>query len=205
MLELMKENLAQARNRMKQQADKHRRPMELKVGDMVYLKNQPYKLKKLARRINQKLSPRYYGPYEVMERIGEVAYKLRLPAGSKVHPIFHVSLLKPTVAAEGNVQPLPKCVTENWELDAQPEEILAIRQKEDQEWEVLVKWKDMPTCKNSWECLSQMKNSFPEFNLEDKVNFVGGGVDSYQAQAQEDERQKEKVKRVYERKKMENH
>ena len=84
--------------------------MEYKVGDMVYLKLQPYKLKKLAKRVNRKLNPRYYGPYEILEKVGELAYKLKLPKDSRVHPMFHVSLLKPRVAEEGVVQPLPSYI-----------------------------------------------------------------------------------------------
>ena len=57
MLDEMKEQLAKAQNRMKMQADKNRRELELEVGEKVYLKIQPYKLKTLAKRHNQKLSP----------------------------------------------------------------------------------------------------------------------------------------------------
>jgi len=116
MLDILKDHLVQAQNQMKQHADKSRRGMEYKVGEMVYLKIQPYKLKKLAKRINQKLSPRYYGPYEIVEKIGEVAYSLKLPKDSKVHPVFHVSLLKSTMTAEVVVQPLPPYVTEEIKL-----------------------------------------------------------------------------------------
>jgi hypothetical protein len=75
---------------MKQQADKHRLEREFAVGDWVYLKLQPYVQLSVARRTNQKLSFKYFGPYLVLQRVGKVAYKLN----SHVHPVVHVSQLK---------------------------------------------------------------------------------------------------------------
>lgn len=66
----------------------------------MYLKNQPYKLKKLATMVNQKLSSTYHGPFKVLEKIGEVAYRLKLPDDTKVHPVFHVALPKKAVTAD---------------------------------------------------------------------------------------------------------
>ena len=97
---------------MKNQMEKKRRDVEYAVGDMVYLKIQPYRLKSLATRVNKKLSPRYYGPFEVVEKVGKVAYKLLLPLDSRVHPIFHVSLLKKCIAENVVSQPLPTVLTE---------------------------------------------------------------------------------------------
>lgn len=95
-LVLLKEHLHKAQQRMKKRVDGHRREVEFAIGDRVYLKLRPYREKSLAKRINEKLVARFYGPYKVAARVGEVAYTLKLPPGTKIHPTFHVSQLKKT-------------------------------------------------------------------------------------------------------------
>lgn len=187
MVKELQEQLIKAQERMRTQANKKRRAVEYQVGDMVYLKIQPYKMKSLAKRINQKLSPRYYGPYEIVERIGLVAYKLKLPADSKVHPVFHASLLKKSIAPTVVFQPLPACLNEEWMLEPEPKRIVEQRTNDQNELEVLVKWKGLPEFENSWELAVNVQNAFPELLLEDKESLEGGGIGRFG--------------RVYERKK----
>ena len=79
---------------MKLYADQKRSEREFKVGDWVYLRLQPYRQTSVELRSNTKLSANYYGPYQVMQKIGNVAYRLKLLEASKIHLVFHVFLLK---------------------------------------------------------------------------------------------------------------
>nr|GFC81265.1 putative nucleotidyltransferase, ribonuclease H [Tanacetum cinerariifolium] len=89
-----KEKLKEARSRQKSYADKHHRDLEFQVGDRVFLKVSPFiGVKRFG--IKGKLSPRFINPFEILERIREVSYRLALPPQLlHVHDVFHVSLLR---------------------------------------------------------------------------------------------------------------
>lgn len=78
---------------MKCQADKHRSEREFCEGDLVFLKLQPYVQSSMAKRSNQKLSFKFFGPYRILQRVGATAYRLELPSSAQIHPVFHVSQL----------------------------------------------------------------------------------------------------------------
>ncbi|GJZ77871.1 putative reverse transcriptase domain-containing protein [Tanacetum coccineum] len=94
------------RDRQKSYANLKRKPMEFQVGDKVMLKVSPWKgVVHFGKR--GKLNPRYVGPFKVLEKVGEVAYKLELPEElSRVHNTFHVSNLKKCHADEPLAVPL---------------------------------------------------------------------------------------------------
>lgn len=89
--EKIKENLAQAQERMAEYANCRRTPLELKEGDMVLVKTKNLQIHRPSR----KLGHTHEGPFKVLRKIGRVAYLLELPESWTVHPVFHVSLLEP--------------------------------------------------------------------------------------------------------------
>ncbi|XP_018849027.1 uncharacterized protein LOC109012047 [Juglans regia] len=163
-LKLLKENLESARNRMKIQADKHRTERKFEEGDLVYLRLQSYRQKSVIHRRNMKLSPRYYGPFQVEKKIGEVAYCLKLPESSRIHPTFHVSCLKKKVG--DSVQPLVTLppVDRNREVQPEPESVADRRMKKEGNrciTEILVKWKGLTEEENTWEKLWKLQQLYP--------------------------------------------
>lgn len=94
LLHKLKTNLQIAVNRMKQLANWKRRDVSVNVGDNILLKLHHYRQHSTFNRIYQKLASRFYGPYPILEKIEPIAYKLDLPPSTRIHPMFHVSLLK---------------------------------------------------------------------------------------------------------------
>lgn len=163
-LSLLKENLRKAQSRMKWFADKKRSDRSFVQGDWVFLKLQPYRQKSVAMRHNMKLAPRYYGPFQVIQKIGTVAYKLELPSTSKIHPVFHVSCLKKKLGDQ--ISPLPTLppVDEEGAVQPEPEQVLKRRMKkvgDHAATEVLVKWVGAAVEDSSWELLYKLKTAYP--------------------------------------------
>lgn len=85
---------------MKQTADAKRKDVSFEVGDWVFLKLQAYKKRSIFRRLSQKLSIRYFGSFRIIDKLGTVAYRLKLPDGSLFHFVFNVSLLKKRIGED---------------------------------------------------------------------------------------------------------
>jgi hypothetical protein len=99
----VRENLKIAQRRQMSYADRKRKDVSFDVGEHVYLKVSPLRGTKRFH-VKGKLSPRYVGPYPIVKRIGNVAYKFELPPElAGVHPVFHVSQLQKCVVVEKRV------------------------------------------------------------------------------------------------------
>ncbi|CAH9118783.1 unnamed protein product [Cuscuta epithymum] len=180
MLRRLKENLQKAQQSMATQANKHRRNVVFQAGEKVFLKVRPHRQTTLFRQPYNKLSAKFYGPFKVEKRIGEAAYRLALPATSRIHPVFHTSQLRKVIGDHPVESELP----ESLEL---PEEILATRKKNDKKEELLVKWAGQSTDEATWMNKTSFLSQFPDFNLEDKVLPKEDAFDTEQTRATEDE------------------
>uniref|UniRef100_A0A251VQQ9 RNA-directed DNA polymerase n=1 Tax=Helianthus annuus TaxID=4232 RepID=A0A251VQQ9_HELAN len=161
----VRDNLLKARSRQKSYADKGRKPMEFETGDFVLLKVSPWKgVIRFGKK--GKLAPRYVGPFKILERIGEVAYRLDLPEElSNVHPVFHVSNLKKCLADEGLHVPLEDLqVNETLHFVEKPVEIMDQGTKQLRRSRipiVKVRWEGKRGAEFTWELENEMKSKYP--------------------------------------------
>ncbi|KAJ0836439.1 putative nucleotidyltransferase, Ribonuclease H [Helianthus annuus] len=181
LLKKLRENLFVARNRMKVNADRNRRELEFKEGDFVFVKLQPYRQTSVATRLSVKLSPRFFGPYKVLARVGSVAYRVELPPGSLIHDVFHVSLLKRCVGVVAKPTSIPVKEPIQLPSEPQPEKVLDERViqkgKYKPKTEVLVQWSGRPREDATWENKWRLLRAYPTFRIADNASL--SGVDCY--------------------------
>ena len=165
-IKMLKFYLQRAQNRMKQHADKHRTDRQFIVGNYVYVKLQPYRQTSVANRKCLKLSARFFGPYQILEKIGEVAYKLQLPAESRIHPVFHVSQLKSHVGPRTTPSSLP-LLDDHGLIAKEPLCILDRRMVKKQGravTEVLIQWRNTFPEDSTWELFTTIQQKYPQFH-----------------------------------------
>ncbi|RVW12300.1 Transposon Ty3-G Gag-Pol polyprotein [Vitis vinifera] len=180
-IRVIRDRLLAAQSRQKSYADHRRRPLEFQIGDHVFLRVTPRKgVFRFGKR--GKLAPRYVGPFEILQKIGEVAYKLALPPQlSGIHDVFHVSMLRkyePDTTHVLDWQDLN--LQEDVTYEEGPRQILDKKEK-------VLRTKIIPLVKVSWdhhgvegatwELESDMRNKYPElFTVECHLllGWIGG-------------------------------
>jgi len=161
MQQLIQQHLLRAQRKMKAQADKHRSFRSFQTGEFVFVKIQPYVQTSLASRSSNKLSFRYFGPFQVVEKIGDVAYRLELPEGCLIHPVFHVSLLKKAIGSDVVVHTELPDSSSYFQV---PQTILDRRfhlRNNSSVPQVLVKWSHLPQELSTWEDEVSLRQEFP--------------------------------------------
>lgn len=166
LISTVKFHLLRAQNRMKQLHDKHRTYHQFNIGDSVYLKLQPYRQHSMKNLANQKLSPRFYGLLCIIDKIGNVSYKLQLPSASKIHNVFHVSQLKKCHSPPTDTHPLPQFLLDIGK-SKEPETILdkrVVKRRNEAATKVLVQWKGGSKEQATWEFYKDLIAKYPNFH-----------------------------------------
>lgn len=172
-----RENLQKAQSRQKVYADQKRKFGGFEPGDHVFLKVSPCKgVKRFG--MKGKLSPRYVGPFDVIERVGEVAYRVALPPQlSHVHNVFHVSVPKGYKYHPFHVvqYPLHK-IREDLSCEEEAEAILDREERVMRKKNILfvkVLWKNHSEREATWELEDSIRERYPHlFDSGTSFSFV---------------------------------
>ena len=124
-VKVVRDNLKIARDRQKSYADNSRKDLQFEIGDRVFLKISPWKgVLRFGKR--GKLSPRFIGPYEIVSKVGPIAYKLKLPPElSRIQDTFHVSMLRKYIPDPSHVlREQPVQLKENLTYEETPVQIV---------------------------------------------------------------------------------
>jgi ribosomal protein L21E len=171
--EMLREQLQKAQSRMKLYADAKRPVRAFQVGDKVLLKLQPYTQVSVVSRPYPKLTFKYFGPYTVLEKIGSVAYKIQLPAQSKIHNVFHVSQLKDFTPDYSPVFSKLPLIPSLDIAEVTPEQVLEhrlVKKGNVAVTQVLVKWSHFLESSATWEDFSVLRQRFPSAPAYDQVD-----------------------------------
>ena len=164
-VKVRRDRLKISQDRQKSYADNRRRDLKFEVGDMVFLRISPWKsVLRFGKR--GKLSPRYIGPYRIVERIGEVAYLLELPSDlDRIHDVFHVFMLRKYIPDPSHVlteQPVE--IQENLTYEEEPVQILDCREQVLRNKTILlvkVLWRSHTVEEATWEHEEMMNRHYP--------------------------------------------
>ena len=176
-VKLIRQRIKVSQDHQKSYYDQKHKEVMFEVGDKVFLKVTPMKGVKRFGKCG-KLSPRFIGPFEILEKVGKVAYRLALPpALSKVHNVFHISMLRRYIVDLSHILDYKQV-----ELDSDlaseepPERILERRMIKLRRHcipMVKVQWQGHPPEEATWEHELDVRSQYPGLNFEDEILLRG--------------------------------
>ena len=165
-VKMIRERLKIANDRQKLYADMKRKDIRYEIGEKVFLKVSPWK-KVMRFGKKGKLSPSFIGPYEVIEKVGPVVYRLALPPElEKIHSVFHVSMLRryrtdPShVVSSETIELRPDLIYEEEPVEILVREVKELRNKKIPL--VKVPWRNHKTQEATWESEETMRQQYPQ-------------------------------------------
>ena len=173
---VIRARLKVAQDRQKSYVDKRRKDLEFVVEDRVFLGLSPWKgVVRFGKR--GKLSARYIGPFEIVERIGPVAYRLDLPKEfSRVHNVFHISMLRNYISDLSHVLETPDFdLRDDLSYEEQPVQILGREKKKLRNKTISlmkVLWRNHLVEEVTWERENQMRSQYSHLFHDTGTNFV---------------------------------
>jgi hypothetical protein len=168
----VRDRLEQAQQHYKAVYDRTHRAVEFEPGQWVWLRLLHRPVASLQIKGRGKLGPKFFGPYQVLQRVGDVAYKLSLPVGARIHDVFHVGLLKPFHGVPP-AQPPALPPLHHGRVLLEPEQVLKGRMARGRK-ELLVRWKGAPAAESAWVALDDFVQQYPDYQLEDELRLQGG-------------------------------
>lgn len=172
------QRLLKAQAAMKLHADSKREDVSFTIGQWVYVNLRPHRQRSVAGDTHSKLSKRFFGPFQIVDRIGQVAYRLRLPDTARIHPAFRCSLLRthhgrlpssldtwPLQVVDHKPIPRPLCF-----LDSKMDDSTSPPTRL-----VLTQWQGQPPEDTTWESWPELRDSYL---LEDNMVFGEGSIDT---------------------------
>jgi hypothetical protein len=173
----IRERLEQAQTYYKLYYDKKHRVVEFQEGELqegkwVWLRLLHRPVASLHIKGKGKLGPCFYGPFKIVEKVGDTAYKLQMPRGAKIHDVFHVGLLK-KFCGELPLEPGVLPVIRHGRACLEPEKVLKSRMARGRH-ELLVSWKGQTAASATWMDLEEFHRLYPTFQLKDELLVEGG-------------------------------
>lgn len=164
---MVQDALQDAHQTMATQYDKHHQPVSFEIGSLVYLDGEH--IKRPNHNSSTKFIPHFLGPYKILAKPSPLNYKLDLPPGSKIHPVFHVSKLRHHTTRNPDefpdsemveVDPSPLELEDGlyYQEEYEVEKILQHKTMPDGTLKFRVKWVDYPHSQNTWQTLDDLSN-----------------------------------------------